>query len=107
MRPSAQLPWLKSSPLQWLDEQCCRRHVLNASIICRQVGHKAAAGQAISPLAEAAAMACLSRACTTVLAGLPTSLQEDEQLLLELPADAAELRLAVEWRIDYKRCVPP
>ena len=51
--------------------------------------------------AEAAAMACLERACSSVLAGLPTSLRDDER---RAGAAAQDLQLAVQWRQGYKRC---
>ena len=50
-------------------------------------------------------MACLSQACTRVLNELPTSLEQDEQLIAALPAGAAQqpAGLALRWRMEYKR----
>lgn len=70
----------------------------------RRSGHRAAAGQPITPAAEVAAMEQLHRLCSEALALLPTTLQSDEARLHAATAGSQEcLCLAIKWRISHKR----
>jgi hypothetical protein len=93
----------------------------------RRLSHLLAAGDRVSYTGDLRAMVWLRGACLGHLAGMPTSLQEDEQLLGELRrqqqqqleegkqegkqeagtqlSSSACFELAVQWRACQKRCV--
>ena len=77
-------------------------HSLTHALSCRSSGFLAAQGQPISPAADSAALQALQQACGNMLASLPTSLQQDEQLLPELRCES-DTWLAVQWRAGFKR----
>lgn len=88
-------------------------------------GHLARSGGPLSVQSEVAALRCLHAVCSEALAQLPTSLQQDEELLAQLAAAQSSgtaaaaqdsqaaasqeqqehdcLAAAVEWRACYKR----
>lgn len=113
--------------------------LLHRSLLCRLAaaspadadarGHLARSGGPMSVQSEAAALCCLQAACSAALAQLPSSLRQDEELLVQLTARAQSsgtavaqgveaagqaaaaqaqqehecLAAAVEWRACYKR----
>ena len=90
-------------------------------------GHRALEGRAVSAAGDGAAVALLAAACRAALAALPTTVEEDEAELAALlegggdgggggggggggdggggmeDGDRECLRLAIEWRLGYKR----
>ncbi|GAB4821693.1 hypothetical protein N2152v2_008739 [Parachlorella kessleri] len=72
----------------------------------RSSAYLALDGRPISRAGEGRALAMLRSACCAALRGLPSTAQQDEQLLASQggglpPTDCS--RVAVEWRLGYKR----
>lgn len=59
----------------------------------------------IGPQAEARAMAKLQAACTAVLQVLPTTLQQDLEMLEGQAGLSSRTTVALRWRIGFKRRV--
>ncbi|KAK9800763.1 hypothetical protein WJX73_008794 [Symbiochloris irregularis] len=71
----------------------------------RQRAHAVVAGRTVGPEAETRALTSLHAACTAILDVLPTTLQQDLQLLEDGAEPSSRMALALRWRIGYKRMV--
>ena len=75
--------------------------VLHLALWCRSKACEALDGRPISRESEARAFAALRAACAATLRELPTTAQQDEQLVAAPASECA--RLAIEWRLGHKQ----
>jgi hypothetical protein len=74
----------------------------------REMGHSAASGNCLSLQSEAVAFGRLRKALQMTLDAMPSSVEEDEAVLLQLSAlthPDQNLELAVRWRLRYKQAL--